>query len=304
MSESIQLCKEEGKFASLRQNWQSFREFMGLTRIISTYVLSHIVTFPKGDFYQVGMDTFIECLAMPENPVGNILIIQGGTKHMDPDSYYVRTAGVLMKGNARVFLFEKCRPVINFNFGHDIADVLKFIKEKYPGPTTVIGYSMGGILLLSYLALGYNQADLYIPTCCALDLRDFSNAISSNWLFRFVEERECKMFGVKNKHELYKMAGTSTEETEKFMDTFMDRLNKYKENWVDKTIYVIGSDDPISADYQKWLDSLEKSPLTYVVEGGWHCCLNTVFLTIELACNYIKDLHEGKKTAVKNIKYI
>lgn len=290
--------KDEGFFSYLK----SLRQSLAVGRILSAYTLSNIIHFPKGDRFQANINTFIRCLSMPENPIGNVLIIQGGARHMDSNSYYIRTACSFMSRKVRVFVFEKLLPVINFEFAHDISDCLKYIKKHFPGPTCVIGYSMGGILLWSYLALGYDQADLYIPSCCPLNLHSFSEIISTHPLFRLIQNKTYKCFQVDGYQQLLEFSGTTVEQHEEFMNKFIPMLNSQKDKWLNKVIYVLSEDDPVTK--LEDLKLLEKGPLTYLVKGGWHCCLNSTFLTVLLASRFIESISNGESLKVEEIPII
>ena len=274
--------------------FQKVLELSAINRILSTYIFSHMVSFSENETTQVDVDTFVTCLAKPENPKGNILIIQGGVCHNDFDSYYVRTAAYLMTidktQSSRIFLFLKQRPVISHRHTKDLAKVIAYIKREYPGPLVIIGYSMGGLLLLFYLAMGYDQADFYIPTCCTLDLERFNYAINNNEIFKIAISRGYKNFGVGSKQELFELAGTNEEEHEQFSKTFLNKLNRHVNKWIHRLAFVIGSDDPITEGYNEWIKTLRGDPTMYVVQGGWHCCLDTIYLTVDLSKQQLSAL--------------
>lgn len=295
-------CPKQNKFIDLNKCRQIFQDFLCMNHILSSCLISRTITLPVGEIFQVNKSTFIECISMPTNPIGNVLIIKGGVKHIDPNSFYIRLLSMVMDKNIRLFLFEKYCPVLNFDFGHDIASALTFINKQFSGPTAVIGFSMGGELLLSYLAMGYDQADLYMPVCCAIDLYDFENTIMNNWIFRYVQRCEFENFGVKNKKELLKLSGTNLSKMRRYMKSFIHNLNSTIDSWFNKTIYIVGSKDPISNNYDKWLVKLKRPLLTYVVDNGMHCCLNTVFLTGRLSSNYLRELYKGKCPSINRIK--
>jgi hypothetical protein len=275
------------------QKLKSLQESFAVSRILSAYTWSNIVKFPDGERFQANMNTFIKCVAMPEKPIGNVLIIQGGICHMNSNSYYIRTACSLLYKSLRIFIFEKLLPMMNFEFSHDVADCLTFIKREFSGPTCVIGYSMGGILLLSYLSMGYDQADLYIPVCCPLDLDRFHNVISSHYLFRFIQNKAYKCYQVDGYEDLLEISGTSTEKIKHFEKNFINNLNDKIDIWIPKTIYILSSDDPLTR-----LDDiklLRKEPLTYYIKGGWHCCLDSIFLSVTLVNRFMKARDDGLK---------
>lgn len=278
---------------------RTIRESLAVSRILSTYTWSKIISLPDGDRFQLNFNTFLRCLAMPKNPIGNILIIQGGVRHMDSNSYYIRTACCFISGNTRIFMLEKLLPAANYKFAHDIASALTYIKTQFPGPITVIGYSMGGILLWSYLSLGYDQADLYIPVCCPLDLNRFHKVVESHPLFRMIQNKACKCYHVDGYEELLEFAGTSLEEVSDFEKNVLVNLNGHTSKWHSKTIYIISSDDPLTSFQDRYL--LKSPPFTYYIKGGWHCCLDSIFLSTLLACRYIKSSYQGKKIRLEEI---
>lgn len=57
---------------------KSIKDSFAVSRILSTYTWSNVVTFPDGDRFQANINTFVKCLSMPEHPIGNVLILQGG----------------------------------------------------------------------------------------------------------------------------------------------------------------------------------------------------------------------------------
>jgi hypothetical protein len=266
---------------------KSIKDIWALNNIASTYLLSNIVKFPQGERYQININTFIKCLVMPENPIGNVFIIQGGVLHMNnSNSYYVTTTCSLLPKNLRVFVFETLYPACNYEFAHDIASCLTFIKREFPGKTCLIGYSLGGVLLYTYLSLGYDQADLYIPVCCPLDMDRFLKVISEHALFKILQKRACDRYNVKSYEDLLKIAGSSKEKSLEFNKTFIQNLNSNKDNWIPKTIYILSSNDPITRIHD--LDLLEEKPLTYIIQKGWHCCGESILLTVSLARHFIE----------------
>lgn len=291
---------KESIFSGIREGFKSFSEGSAVNRVLSTYMISYMTSFPESEHFRINETTSLKCLARPEQPIGSVLILQGGVDHVDKNTYYVRTACSLLPGCARVFLYEKSLPVVNFEFSHDIALCLDYVRKNFPGPVVVIGYSMGGVLLYNYLALGYNQADLYIPVCCPLDLERFYETICNHTLFNYLQERTFLRYQVDNYEDLLKLAGSSKKQHQKFIEGFVPQLNK-QTKWQDKTIYIVSSDDPITPDYRGDLAMLDHPPLTYQVKGGWHCCLNSIFLSTQLAGNYLQACHCGDHPTVEEI---
>lgn len=265
---------------------KQFNDILSVSKIASTYLWSNIVTFPQGERYQANLTTFIKCLSLPKEPIGNVLIIQGGVLHMNSASYYIKTACSLLSKSVRIFIFEKIQPVANFEFAHDVADCLTLIKREFSGPICVIGYSMGGILLYTYLSMGYDQADFYIPVCCPLNMGRFREVLSNHSLFKLLQKRACKRYQVDEYEDLMEIAGSSLEKNKEFEKNFIPNLNKTANNWLSKTIYIISSNDPLTSPED--LKLLNKIPITYLIEGGWHCCLESILLSTTLASDFLK----------------
>ena len=266
---------------------KSIKDIWGLNNIASTYVLSSIIKIPDGDRFQINMRTYLKCMCLPPDAIGNVLIIQGGVLHFDSKSYYVSTTCSLFQKNLRVFVYESLYPVCNHDFAHDIASCLTFIKREFVGKTCLIGYSMGGVLLYTYLSLGYDQADFYIPVCCPLDMDRFLNVISDHTLFKILQKRACDRYNVKTYEDLLLIAGTSLKENLEFNKSFIQNLNSNKDNWISKTVYILSSNDPITSLND--LELLEEKPLTYCIRGGWHCCLESILLTVTIASQFIES---------------
>ena len=252
--------------------WRKIKDSLAVSRVFATFTLSRLIQFNGEHRFQPNPTTFLKCISNPENAQGNIFIIQGGVRHMSGNGgFCVRILSAFMRKKYRIFVFEKLEPVINYAFGHDVADCIAFIRNNFFGPICAIGYSMGSILLYAYLSLGYDQADLYIPTCGPLDLVKFHEVINSNPLFHSLQCEAYKCYNVSGYDELLEIAGTSKEENEIFKKEFIPQLNRTINNWINKTIYLLGLDDPITDPNDLYL--LERMPTTYLLSNSWHCCL-------------------------------
>lgn len=264
----------------------SIKDLLGVSRVASAYALSNIVKFPEGERYQINTTTYLKCMSSPQNAIGNVLILQGGVLHFNSNSYYIKTTCSLLPNNLRVFVFEKIQPMCCYRFAHDVASCLTFIRREYPEPICVIGFSLGGVLLYTYLSLGYDQADLYLPVCCPLNLTNFRKVISQNFLFKILQKRAYDKYQVTTNEELLNIAGTSLEESLEFEESFIDNLNATKENWVAKTVYILSSDDPVTRVED--LELLEEKPLTYLINGSWHCDLESILLSVMLVGKFMR----------------
>lgn len=283
----------------------SLFQYMDVRYILPTYVFSYMVDLPDGVRYQVNEDTYVRLISNPNNKnrcIGNILILQGGIKHMNSKTYYVRTASILMASyNVRIFVFEKLLPVANPNFGHDVAKALKYIKRNFGGRIAVIGYSMGGVLLFNYLSKGYDHADFYVPTCCTLNMKNFNQTLSAHAIFDSLHKNTIISCGASSQEDLLRLSGCTPKDYQKFADTLIPRLKATQKHWKDKLIYVISSLDPLTQDYQQCIDQFDTPPFVYIVQGGWHCCLDSIYLSAKLACNYLLQRDKGIRPKLDEI---
>lgn len=278
---------------------KNLSEFSELRNIFSTYILTQGIQLPYSNLIQINLDTFIKLIFNPTKAIGNILILQGGVKHMNKDSYYVKTTSMFLSQNIRLFIFEKFHPVINYKFSNDVSESIQYIRKNFSGPIIVVGYSMGGMLLLSYLATGHDDADMYLPACCSFDFNGFKNNIESNKLFSWLQSKDFDSFGVQNYDELLELAGTNYEEQQTFMDNSLSYLNENIEKWINKTIYIVSEMDPLTKNYKTEIGKLHRKLLTYEIKGGWHCCLDTSHLITNLSYDYCIKYNNNKTIAPK-----
>ncbi len=117
----------------IKNAWSNFRDAAGIFRVASAYAWSSIIKQPEGERYKINSDTYVRTLSSPKNAIGNIFIVQGGLKHTDTNSYYIKSAMMFMARNVRVFLFEKHIPVANFEISHDIAKCLDYVNKNFDG---------------------------------------------------------------------------------------------------------------------------------------------------------------------------
>src|SRR5579875_835942 len=260
-----------------------FNNISNYLHLASSFYISNLITFKHSEKITIDQHTRIRILSKPKKANKNIFIIQGGVYHKNKNSMQLRLTSLFIKKNIRIFAYEKDLPVVNFLYSHDIHKCLKYIKSKFNGKLIVIGYSMGGILLLNYLSYGYDDADLYIPTCCPLDFERFEYTINNNFIFKYILNQNLKAFNVNNMEELFNLAGINLQSYKEFYSNFADRLKKSRKIWKNKTIYIVGSEDPLTITYKNYKNIL---PKTCVVIKGWHCCIDCIIYAV----NYSQSL--------------
>jgi len=237
--------------------------------------------------YQISKDSFIHHIIKPSNPVGNILLLQGGIGNMDLNSYYFKLFLTFLHQNCNVFVFEKFIPILGPHNSHLIHLCLQHIKTNFHGPITVVGFSAGGILLFNYLSLNYDDADLYIPLCCPVDVSNLKSVFQDHPVFRKIIKSAYNKYQVDDFTNLLLISGSNESD---FNDSIANQINRlnYSTSWIDKTIYILGENDPLTHPCNHQINCLSKKPVTYIVDKGWHCCLDTIRLASHINNNFFQ----------------
>lgn len=280
--------------------FRSFQQNCDVRRILSAYLFSTGIEMPRGKRTQIGPSSFVRQITDSSDCRDNLLIIQGGVNHMDSQSYYIRMAAILAPITFRIFIYENLMPMVDMNFSHQIADACSWIREQFSGSLSIVGYSMGGVVLYNYLSLGYDQADFYLPVCCPLDLETFQKNIDKHALFRMLQRVNYRKYQVTDYSEMLNFAGTNLDEQNGLIKKFIPGLNQFQ-SWVNKTLYCISSDDPITKNHKKELKMLEKPPAVFYIKGGWHCCLDTIRLSVQLLGQACQQIRETGKVCPKDL---
>ena len=279
---------------------KSIRDFSELGNILPTFVAAKFICLTGTSLFQVNMNTFVRLLHVGTEATDNILIIQGGIFHNGKQSFYLKSVSYYFPETVRIFLFEKINPLVDIYCAEDFVQTTEFIRQNYSGRLVVIGYSMGGVLLSSYLAQKYRarHADLFILCCNSFDFKEFREVIDTHSLFNWIQKKDLRAFGVKTVEELMEKECIDYQEQQDFMNNLIEHLNETSKYWHSKTLYIVAEKDPITCNFKKTLEAFQQKPHTINVKGGWHCCSATVYSSFSLACSFL-NLSNKKKKNVK-----
>jgi hypothetical protein len=286
------------------------KEFSELQNIICPYLTTQWVSLKTIKLIQVNMTTFIRIIQEPdfvqdqsETDCDNLLIIQGGIRHMSKQSYYLKHSSSYYEPHLRVFVFEQFNPLIDFSSTEDLKDVFRYIRAHYRGNLVAIGFSMGGLLLSTYLAKTQEieeDPSLFITCCNSFDFTHFKEVLNNNALFSWIQRRDLAAFGVESYEEL-KIKYEMSEEQEAYMTSLHDHMNQNRERWRDRLLWVLGEKDPLTINYKKQLKRFEKPPYTVCCRNGWHCCSYCISTAVEFATEFLYNLNSDPEYQLKEM---
>jgi hypothetical protein len=236
-------------------------------------------------------------ICSPPKPTCTILLIRGGATNSDTPSYVRITAALVSntfttkESNYRIYLFKLNVTCMSHKIGHHINDGIKYIKSKHKEPLIAVGFSLGGVSLLSYLAFGYDDADYYILTCSPLNINHFMDVTVNKYvLFKFLKQGAYSYYNVSTDEEFLKLSNTTVEEETSFYDKLLDTINKPK--ILRKIIYIIGDGDPTTLGYEEDIKQFKIRPKTIIVKQGYHCCMNVIICVSEIITRYADKLRK------------
>lgn len=265
--------------------------FDGCLAIGYTIFRSAFLSTPRGTKYQVNETSYLNLINDCPCAIGSAILIPGGAGVADSYPYYVALTKEYIAHKVRLFVFEKKIPVANVSVIHDIYDAVQYIRRNYPGPLVMMGYSIGGIILFSYLSFGYDGCDLYIPICCTIDALSFEKAIFSHPIFRYISENACRSFKVSNHRELISLGGCPIMH-DKYISVLVRRFNS--RDSTRKMFYIISSDDPLTQPIEDCCRPMKFKPHTHIIKGGWHCCIKTISFAAYIVNKYMKLRDAGE----------
>lgn len=244
-----------------------------LIRIFSTNFIGDLLEFDTIRL-QLDQDVYLRLLSQPENPDYNVIIFRGGCSYFGNKIGYYSKILCALSSNIRFFQFEKMAPAVNFNMTDDIDKVITYVKKNYSGKIILVGFSMGGIVIMSYLASGKDNADGYLTVCSPINLKYFVEQVNSNYIYKNVQQQTCIDYGVENVDDLYLKANTNRKEIESYIENFGEKLSAIK--IFEKVGCIIGAEDLLTLTFENDANEL-KLPITILkISGATHCCISCV----------------------------
>lgn len=276
--------------------------FDGSLSIGYTLFRSAFLSSPVGIKYRINDNTYLGLIKTSSccEMIGNILLIPGGAGVANSYPYYVSLTSEHTAENVRLFIFEKKTPVANISVIHDVEDAVKFLKSHFSGPVVLMGYSLGGLVLFSYLSFGYDSCDFYIPVCCTIDSVKFENCILSHPIFRQILDKACKEYNVQSHRDLIKIGGCPLSH-DKYLSLLVKRFNSRDHR--DKLFYIISSDDPLTQPINGCTSLFKFQPYTHIIVGGWHCCIKTIYFATRIAHRYLLRRSKGEIPVPSSLDY-
>lgn len=275
----------------------STKDIREIIQVAFCYILTSVVHKPHGfERIQLDGDLFLRKIQSNSNPKAIILAIRGGVCHMGAISFYINLMCHILP-DYQVYFFEKLRPMVNFEFSHDVDICLRYLRNNHPDKKIILaGFSMGGILTWTYLSRGYDRADLYIPISAPINLEEFRSNIHKHISYHILHKRVMRDFRVQNDQELLELAGYTQEMQDRNIQEFLPRLITTQNIWQNKTIAVTGTHDTLLESYPLDLEKFPILPYSLLVDKGTHCCYDVINYT----CLVIK-LFTERTTSVEQI---
>lgn len=228
------------------------------------------------DRYQVDEDLYLRLLHYPAHNCPNVILVRGGVFHMSDDASYIKICCNELK-DFRVFQMEKYTPLLNYEYARELSKLIKFVKRMYPdNPVYVMGFSMGGIFTLSYLAMGYDEADGYVSISAPMNFDYFNKVISNHFFYIQHKKKITNMYGKDTIEDVIAMFGGDPHFNSSFMQSFEDNLCAHHQKFGGKFISVVGSDDRLAKTFGKDCSKFQQPLATIEIEAGTHCCRDVI----------------------------
>lgn len=239
--------------------------------------------------FQIDEDLYIRLLKDPIDAKCNVILLRGGVFHMSGDASYVKMA-VYNFDNCRVFQMEKYSPLLNYSYAAELSKLIKFVKKNYPGqPVYVMGFSMGGIFILSYLAMGFDEADGYITISAPINFDYFQSVINDHFFYVMHQKKITKMYNKDTIEDVIELFGGDKYFNAEFMQSFTDKLKKHHANFYHKYISIVGTKDRLAKTFLQDCKDFQFPLATIEVEGGTHCCTETILYACACMNSWAND---------------
>lgn len=212
--------------------------------------------------------TTLHCFREIENAAYNCIIFRGGPEHGNDCPYYVRLFISKCK-LANIYLVESSVPLINLKNVSQIENVCAYCRKRNNLPLILLGYSLGGVYILSYLAQGGNAADRYLTVCSPVDMNHFFHAIGSMSVYRLMMVSAVKKHGVNNIRTLFERYGCNCEEQIIYMNTFEECLMKNVDYWKERLMCFVGGEDYLTKSERSRM--LFERIKTIIIPKSYHC---------------------------------
>lgn len=237
--------------------------------------------------YQVNKNLYLRYLNCDcdEQSKYVILILKGGCNNFEDEiPHYVKIFKYHLN-NVKMYLIENINPIIGINESKNITDSIKYLRVKEQNKKIyLIGFSMGGILIYQYLSHGHDDADLYLTVSSPINMEYFLDMINNSILYKILQRRTYIENGVNNLDDFLKIYNIDHDQYLNEIKYIKNNFTKILHNETKKKIItIIGNRDLLMETFMN--DTKDININKIIVDGGYHCCYETIISTSLLIKN-------------------
>jgi len=267
------------------------------TRICIDYMVG--LTIVSSDVIRHGITNtcFLRTIKYDIKHKHNILIIQGGIHHFSNQTPHYIKLFASLPINSNIFHLERSDACVHIqNQCSDISSAINYINQHFNNnitsnivvnnnnvnddnyPLTVIGFSMGGACLLSYIASctcnNINNNNIinknvnYITVCSPLNFKHLFNIVNKEPLFKWLYQNQLKQYAVSDMNKLCQRYNTTVDYV---VDEYKSRLKSLNVEH-DKLICLVGNQDVITMSIKSDIQELQFKYQIVNMTHATHCC--------------------------------
>lgn len=256
------------------------------------------------DITEIEHGVFINHVGKPKNPKANILFIRGGANHCFGNTYYTMMTRDTFSSDMNCYILESICPNLDPDKCLNISKCINYIKNINKLPIYVIGYSLGGLLLLYYLSKGLDEADGYITVCSPYNIKEVNDNIYTNLLYYYIYKQTENAFQATSLKDIYNKANINEYILQSHLKNFHKNFETYSKNIKNKLIFIYGSLDIVTKNVRLYLP---KYIVKICIDNGGHCCLDCIYYSIRTLHFLIKhsgDVQKTKDSIKKEPKWV
>jgi hypothetical protein len=165
-------------------------------------------------------------------------------------------------------------------------------------PLTVIGFSMGGVCVLSYIAglKQYNKDINYITVSSPLCLKQLFKTVNKETMFKHLYKTQLKQYAVSDIQQLCQRYHTTVDDVINEYYTRLKSLNIHHNN----LICIIGDQDTITRNIKHDIKQLNFQYQIVDVQHATHCCDLCIYTLYKIVHKHV-DSQLPLTTIVKGI---
>jgi len=231
------------------------------------------------DVIEIEHGIFINQVSKPNNAKANILLIRGGVNHCFGNTYYTMSTRDSFSSDMNCFILETICPNIDPERCVNISKCINYIKSINKIPIYVMGFSLGGLLLMYYLSKGFDEADGYITVCSPYNMKDINDNIYTNIMYYYIYKQTERAFQATSLKDIYERANIDERSLQISLDSFHKNFKDKSEAIKKKLIYIYGSKDIVTKGAR---DDLPKNIVKICIDNGGHCCIDCIYYSTRI----------------------